>query len=287
MEERREFWRHRHFRDLALLKARFRRHRYELHTHPTYVVALITGGCERVRVGRRSVVASAGTVLVVNPEEWHDGEAGAEGGWAYRTLYPSVPMLTAIATELGQEGPPLFPYAPIEDEALARAMGSAHERSRSPDATSAEASLLVALRHLILRHTDRVPRPEQVDDSGSRRRLPLYEEVIERNLASDLDLRRLGEAAGVTRFQVIRDFKKAAGVTPSAFIRDRRLRRAGLLIEQGAPLALAAVEAGFADQSHLTRTFRAMLGITPGMLQRTHPSVVPEPRRSRRGPQSP
>jgi hypothetical protein len=51
------FWRHPHFRDMGLLKARFRRHRYDLHTHPTYVVALITGGCETVRVGRRRETA--------------------------------------------------------------------------------------------------------------------------------------------------------------------------------------------------------------------------------------
>src|SRR5277367_2200785 len=49
VQETKEFWRHARFRDLGLLKARFRRHRYELHTHPTYVIALITEGCERVR----------------------------------------------------------------------------------------------------------------------------------------------------------------------------------------------------------------------------------------------
>src|SRR5277367_2016046 len=84
VQETKEFWRHARFRDLGLLKARFRRHRYELHTHPTYVIALITEGCERVRIGNQSVLAPAGSVLVVNPEEWHDGEAGADEGWAYR-----------------------------------------------------------------------------------------------------------------------------------------------------------------------------------------------------------
>jgi AraC-like DNA-binding protein len=72
----------------------------------------------------------------------------------------------------------------------------------------------------------------------------------------------------VTRFQVIRDFRKVAGVTPAAFIRNRKLRRATLLIEQGSSLAAAAFEAGFSDQSHLSRTFRATHGITPGMFKR-------------------
>ena len=269
MEERSEFWRHPRFRDLGLLKARFTRHRYDRHTHPTYVIALITEGCERIRIGNRDVVAPAGTVAVVNPEEWHDGEAGAEEGWAYRTFYPSVSLLTDVARELGQDQEPFFSPTPIADDKLAQALTAAHQGATSEDTVSAETSMLVALRHLIVGHGNWGEHPEQIEKSGSRRRLSLYEDVIVRDLASELGLQRLADAAGVTRFQVIRDFKKAAGLTPGAFIRDRRMRRARFLIEQGSSLADAAFEAGFSDQSHLSRTCRATHGMTPGMFKNT------------------
>ena len=259
VQETKEFWRHGHFRDLGLLKARFTRHRYDRHTHPTYVIALITDGAERVQVGRAPVLAPAGTILAVNPEEWHDGEAGADAGWAYRTFYPTVDLLAGIAAEAGQPHTPLFP-ATMDDPDLFRALAAAHRTSLSQDATAAEASMLTALRQLVLRHAG---------PAGSRRRLSLYQQVIEDNLAGPLDLQRLADAAQVTRFQVIRDFRKVAGLTPAAFIRDRKLRRASRLIEQGAALADAAFAAGFADQSHLSRSFRAAHGITPGMFRRT------------------
>lgn len=268
MQETKQFWRHARFRDLGLLQARFTRHRYELHTHPTYVIALITEGCERVRIGNQSVLAPAGSVLVVNPEEWHDGEAAADQGWAYRTFYPSVGLVSAVAEELGRDRSPLFPRAALDDPELARTMATAHRESLSQDATAAETTLLAALGQLVLRHGNRGCRPEQVEGSGSRRRLLLYEEIIADNLTGELHLQRFADAARVTRFQVIRDFKKVVGLTPSAFIRDRKLRRANLLIGQGANLAEAALDAGFADQSHLSRTFRAAHGITPGMLKR-------------------
>lgn len=268
MQETQQFWRHAHFRDLGLLKARFRRHRYELHTHPTYVIAVITAGCERVRVGRQSVLAPAGSVLVVNPEEWHDGEAGADEGWAYRTFYPSVDLLAGIAAELGRDRPPLFPRSVLDDPETVRALARAHRESGCEDATRAETSLLVALRLLILRHGHRERRAEPAEGSGARRRLSLYEQVIEDHLAEDLRLQRLADAAAVTRFQVIRDFRKVVGLTPAAFIRDRRLRRASRLIDQGSGLADAAFAAGFADQSHLSRCFRAAHGITPGMFRK-------------------
>ncbi|RWK58467.1 AraC family ligand binding domain-containing protein [Mesorhizobium sp.] len=266
--ETRKYWCHPCFPDLGLFKARFTQHRYELHTHPTYVIALITSGCERIRIGRHSIVAPAGTIAVVNPEVWHDGEQGADEGWAYRTFYPSVPLMTAIAREVGGADAPVFSRPIIEDSDLAAALATAHEGSTSRDATKAEASLLVALRHLIVRHGDWSGRTEEIDSSGSRQRFSLYEDLVESELGSQLDLQRLAGAARVTRFQVIRDFKKAIGLTPAAYIRDRRLRRASSLIEQGLGLADAAIAAGFADQSHLSRTFRATRGMTPGMYRR-------------------
>jgi AraC-like DNA-binding protein len=72
----------------------------------------------------------------------------------------------------------------------------------------------------------------------------------------------------VTRFHVIRDFRKVAGLAPAAFIRDRRLRHAGGLIRQASSLAESAAASGFVDQSHLSRVFRAMRGISPGMYQK-------------------
>ncbi len=267
MQESSEYWRHPRFRDLGLLKARFTRHRYDRHTHETYVIALITEGCERIRIGNRDVLAPAGTVAVVNPEEWHDGEAGAESGWAYRTFYPAAALMQQVAGELGQAQAPLFRPEIIEDAALARALATAHADAGGDDAIKAEQSMLAAFRHLILGHAG-AEAGKARNVSGSERRMALYEEIIEDELATELELQRFAEAAGVTRFQVIRDFRKIAGVTPASFIRDRRMRRADRLIREGSSLADAAFEAGFADQSHLSRTFRAMHGMTPGMFKR-------------------
>jgi AraC-like DNA-binding protein len=267
-DEATAFWRHPRFADLALLTARFTRHRYALHTHPTYVIALVTEGCERLRVGRHAVVAPAGSLILVNPEECHDGEPGAEGGWAYRTFYPSVALMGAVAAETGRRDLPLFAAPLLRDPALARAVALAHEAAARDDAATAEATMLQALRALILRHAAAAPRREAVERGGSRRRVALYAELVEDALAEDIRLDRLAAAAGVTRFQVIRDMRRELGLTPGAFIRTHRLRRAARLIAAGEGLAAAANAAGFADQSHLTRAFRTVHGVTPRAWQR-------------------
>jgi AraC-like DNA-binding protein len=262
------FWQHPHFRDMGLLKARFRRHRYELHTHPTYVVALITGGCERLRIGRRQETATVNRVIVVNPEECHDGEAGCEDGWAYRTFYPTVGLMAEVARELGQRSPPLFRRTVLTDPTLSEALLRAHRGAEPHDQDAAEASMLLALRRLIVRHADG-RRDEQVETrTTSARRVAVYCRLIEDDPAGSFELARFARAGGVTRFQVIRDFKRVTSLTPSAFIRDRRVRLASGLIQQGETLANAAMSAGFADQSHLTRAFKLSHGFTPGILRK-------------------
>jgi AraC-like DNA-binding protein len=266
------YWRHPHFPDLCMLKAHFTRHQYELHTHPTYVIALITGGCERLRIGARRVTAPAGTVLIVQPEECHDGEAGASDGWSYRTLYPSVALMADVARELGREQAPVFSHCVIDDAVIAKAIGISHRIAESSDADDAEACLIAALRSLIVRHADGRDA-EDVWRSGAAHRFASYSDIISADVAVPLDLQSLADVAGVTRFQVIRDFKRVTGLTPGAWLRNRRLRYAGDLIRQGMSAAEAASTAGFADQSHLSRTFKGTYGITPATFARAHRSL--------------
>ena len=86
---------------LEMLAATYRDHAYALHTHPTYVFGVVTEGVERFRVGRTGNLATPGSILVVNPEEPHDGEKGCDDGWSYRTCYPSVALMREVAEDLG------------------------------------------------------------------------------------------------------------------------------------------------------------------------------------------
>jgi AraC-like DNA-binding protein len=265
-----KFWRHPRFDDLCLLKARFIRHRYELHTHPTYVLALVTHGCERLRIGTRQEVAPAGSIIIVHPEECHDGEAGIADGWSYRTLYPSVPLMCEVSRELGHQATPVFGRRVIDDHSLAGMLLRAHQAAEGDDPDDAELVMLQALRMLIMRYADNGDGSETNDRSGARRRFALYADAVDPKQGGSSDLRRLAQLVDVTRFQVIRDFKRVTGLTPGAYVRNRRLRLAGRLIEQGAPIVEAALAAGFADQSHLSRSFRSTYGITPRMYRRAY-----------------
>ena len=74
----------------------------------------------------------------------------------------------------------------------------------------------------------------------------------------------LERIAGIDRYAIARQFRRAYGTSPDRYRTMRRLRTARTAIEEGIPLARAAADAGFADQSHMTRQFVRAYGLTPG-----------------------
>jgi AraC-like DNA-binding protein len=73
----------------------------------------------------------------------------------------------------------------------------------------------------------------------------------------------LAALAGVSRFQLLRAFRRETGITPHAYLIQRRVSAARRLLAAGEIPAQAAAAAGFSDQSHMTRAFVRYLGVTP------------------------
>ena len=75
--------------------------------------------------------------------------------------------------------------------------------------------------------------------------------------------------AGLTRFELVRRFRRQTGLTPHAFQTNVRIARARTMLSAGEPIARVAASCGFADQPHLTRVFRRAVGVTPGRFAAT------------------
>jgi len=99
---------------------------------------------------------------------------------------------------------------------------------------------------------------------------------IEANLGSKLDTRALADLVAFSKSHFSRAFKRSLGLPPMAYVATRRVERAKVMMvstrEQLTQIALAC---GFADQSHLNRSFRRMMGVSPGLWRRSNADTVP------------
>jgi AraC-like DNA-binding protein len=96
-------------------------------------------------------------------------------------------------------------------------------------------------------------------------------EYVDSHLDQKIDLESLAATAELSLYHFARTFKQSAGITPHAFILERRLAKAReLLAQTQLPLVQVAFSTGFVDQSHLARHFHQVVGVSPAQFRKLH-----------------
>ena len=98
------------------------------------------------------------------------------------------------------------------------------------------------------------------------RRPPIAEvaRYIEANFSERVTLNDLASVAELSVFRLVTVFRRETGISPYRYLSAVRVRKAQELMRNGVAPAIAAIEVGFFDQSHLCRHFRTICGMTPG-----------------------
>jgi AraC-like DNA-binding protein len=227
------------------------------HRHDTYAIGITTAGVQTFRYRGRRHVCLPGQIHVLHPDELHDGGPATDAGFSYRILYVEPEL---VRDALG--GDPLpFVAEPVHDRMPAAAgLHPLLSELDDPlgDLAGSDAAVTVAR---VLQALAGRPAPEGTIDlvAVARVREHLTEHACEQTPAAMLE-----RIAGLDRYTLARHFRRAYGTSPDRYRTMRRLAATRSAIAAGVPLARAALDAGFADQSHMTRQFVRAYGLTPG-----------------------
>ncbi|WP_152046657.1 AraC family transcriptional regulator [Aureimonas psammosilenae] len=261
--ERAHFWRA-HDLGADLLRAKFEKFSYDLHTHDSACLALITEGSIRIRMPGAEFVARKGDLYAIDPDQPHAGWPVDQSGWSQRTIYVDLGVLHSRVADIDAKDRTFSIRGPIiRDETLAAAFAGLHTHSETggPRLERDEAYLRFACR-LFARHTDQGPSSAVTGvENAAVRRAKAY---LDSRLDERVSLSEIAAAANLAPFRLYRSFERETGMTPHAYQRQARIRLALQLLRHGNELAEIAATIGFADQAHFTRSFRSRMGITPG-----------------------
>jgi AraC-like DNA-binding protein len=256
------FWQDRHTAGLSLLHADFTCHDYAPHSHEALVVAVTEAGGAEFTSRGQTEEAREDVLLVFNPDEPHSGRMARSPRWRYRSLYMEEQAIAEATRLAGLARPAYFTANVFRDPELIAAFHDLHRAlERGEDRLRQQELLAQGFAALCSRYGSR--RAAAEPEAGDRYLLQRLRPVMEERHAERLTLDDLAAPLGLSPFQLIRQFRRATGLTPHAYLTQIRLRVALRHLRAGMPIAEAAVAAGFFDQSALNRHFRRAYGITP------------------------
>lgn len=263
-------WRLPFLRGIEMLRATCVTQSFPRHFHENFPVGVIERGALRFYYRGANVVAPAGSINLANPGETHTGQAASATGWTYRMFYFEPSLVQEVAAQIGGKARmPFFPAGVIEDNNLAGLIRQQHLALEEPGvpALEQEARILGMLTQLILRHADDRPIPRPV--GREHRAVKLAQGYIEENYAENITLKHLSLMVDLSSFHLTRVFSREVGMPLHSYLNQVRVRRAKEMIGRGSTVTEAALGAGFYDQSHLTRNFKRLLGVTPGQYRKS------------------
>ncbi|HWG61151.1 MAG TPA: AraC family transcriptional regulator [Streptosporangiaceae bacterium] len=245
---------------VELFRARLRGRPFSRHRHDLYAIGVTEEGVQAFDYRGTVERSLPGQVFVLHPDELHDGRADGTGLFGYRQIYVNPDRIASALPALTGRATPL-PFAPpvTDDPVLARVVRTAFAGAPEP----------LALDALVLQLAEGLLRFSAAGRTATLRcRVDLP--AVERGrdlLRSQLTIVHSSDVEAVTgldRYQFARQFHAVYGTSPYRYSLMRRLDVARGWLRDARPLAESALEAGFADQAHFTRMFKAAFGMTPG-----------------------
>ena len=239
---------------------------YAPHVHEEYAVGACTAGREVIRYRGALHYAGPGSVVVLEPGEAHTGGPADPPDFTYRVMYPAAGLLAEGLLAQGARRLPRFREPVIADPGLAAELRRLHAALGAglgeTEPLEAESRLSWLFGELVRRHAS-PSRDVEVPGAGRVARLVMAQ--LADRLVSPPALAEIAAGTGLSRYQLIRSFRTEVGMPPYAWLAQHRVSAARALLERGCRPAEAAALTGFADQAHLTRWFRRVVGVTPGV----------------------
>lgn len=219
-------------------------------------MGVVTSGAETLEVGGEKLIAASGTCLLLNAEQAHANASIAPEPLSYRVFYIPPEVISQWSPLKLSFGRPI-----CVSEDLFRRVSETHVLlERSQDRLEQELAFAALMRSLACTTSTQVVEPRDALCGPRVRRVIEY---IDEFYAEAIGLHELCEVAELSRFNLIRVFKRATGLSPLAYRNQRRIDAARAMLRSNRSITQIASELGFADHAHLTRHFQRLVGTTP------------------------
>ncbi|AQS35636.1 transcriptional regulator, AraC family [Shewanella psychrophila] len=269
-EEKIEYWRNPIVPEMELSTASFQHFEFAQHVHLDYHIGVVTQGGQKYQHKGESYHLSKGCISTLNPDEAHNGQSVEEEGYQANVMSIPITYINQITSELSiREQFFSSPLSWAPD--LHQAFLHLHKNLTSPHAKQAqlqiETSLMAFTTELFERYGSVKKLSHQQHALSSQQVVDIKSQFHD-EMHNVFQLDDLAASVGLSKFQFLRQFKAATGMTPHAYLKRVRLEYAKKALAKGEAVIDIALQVGFFDQSHLNKAFKQAFLITPSHFQK-------------------
>ncbi|MEV0473589.1 helix-turn-helix transcriptional regulator [Streptomyces prunicolor] len=243
---------------VEVFHAHFTEYAYPMHVHDAWTLLIVDDGAVRYDLDRHEHGTPHDTVTLLPPHVPHNGSPATPHGFRKRVLYLDGTHLadTLIASAVDRPD--------LRDPELRLRVGQLHTALDHPGDELEAASRLTLIAERLHAHL-RPFSPAPTEDPTLARTL---RELLDARVTEGIALDEAARLVHAHPAHLVRAFSGAYGIAPHQYLMSRRVDRARRLLLDGRPPGEVAALTGFYDQSHLTRHFRKLVGVTPGRYSR-------------------
>jgi AraC-like DNA-binding protein len=261
-EEAVEIWRPADFNSIELHSGAASTIDYPRHWHDELYVCAIVDGVNHLDCAGTSYFTPPGTLVLIPSGEIH---ANGKRDCAFRCVFMDVKMLQTAVEQFVERAISGMNFRTklVTDEKTVTSFLRMHRSLQiSQSKLRRDTFVLRFLHRLVSRHSAAsiaVSRGGNEDFAVQRTKRFLDEHYAERVSLSDL-----ARLTGLSAYHLHRSFCRKIGMPPHAYQVHVRITRARSFLRRGRSISDAAFSTGFVDQSHFSRHFKRLTGVTPG-----------------------
>ena len=240
---------------------------YGKHSHDTFSIGAITHGQCGYWHMKGSHLINAGAVVVMNPGEVHACNPIDDAPWSYVMMYVDAVWLWQLQIDLGltklnaSDGLCALDAHLIENAVTFQALNQLCQTLLHTERSIHEKTQAVIAFFALLYQS--LHATQAINTTLAVQKLKCAAQLMDEQFAQKLSLEALCDVTGLSKAHFVRAFKTHYGITPHAYLNNRRIVCAQDLLKSGAPIARTAFDVGFADQPHLQRQFKRLTATTP------------------------
>lgn len=253
---------------VRLINAEYHNFAFPRHFHLEYHIGLLLRGQHRYVCQGERQQATVGDVLLMAPEQIHDGASLTGEGYRIRVLALDPQRIEQTSRSLTDErhGTPRLTSSSVRNEQLQRQLGSLHASLVNGDSILAQESYLLTMLATLLDVGSSL-RINDADPGFDLRTWAHLREWLESRLDQPPSLEEVAAFCELSPWQTLRRFRRQCGLPPHQWLTQLRLERALPRVLGGESLSEIALQLGFYDQAHFSRLFRRTYGLPPAKLR--------------------